>query len=999
MEVFEDDPLSSYGVSVTGELLSPGARVGPFEISERVTVTLFGALYRAFRRPAGGAVLLHLLPSALSRDPRLLDRLRAQREALAKRGSELLLVPEEVNTVGANIAVVYPDFSGIPLSVQRREDPEAFPLPAPRARSLLKRLLLALEVAADADVHHFALTPDFVLCNPGGDLRLWGCGLMEAIERHHFEIFVSSAIVPLRNADSAADYTVLEALSPEWRNEEAVDVRADLFGLGVLGFNLLTSRRLPADRCGDWAGEMGISAGWDVYLERLLEPEPVERYQTAQAASAHLDRVERLRSGGLDEPKRRMAVPAQWRERLSGWSGKRPRLLTMLGGGAAFVLIFWALASLLLNDPAVSGPPLALAEEAGANLILRVQPGEATVELPGTPGAVFKLRDGVLALNLGAGSHRFRVSAAHHLREEVQLELGDERLEREIALKLAWAPLRIRSMAGARVDVIGEDGAASFLERIPSSGVLDLEERLFAGTYQLRLTQEGYHAFETDGLDLVAGDWNELQAELEPLPAQLRVLSSPEGAPVFLDGEAVGETPLYLGNLAAGRTLRLEVAGDGFRSQEQEIELLPGRENLVDLGSLEIATGTLRLELRLGGAIPEAKRREAVTLTVGEQRYRGVADLQLNLPAGVHALRLEHPDFYEQVGEVNIEDGKLARLEVDLRPRPGTLELDLPDGLGEVFAEIQGERLAVRRGQLRMPAGEAQSVTLRFRDFQAVTRAITMPPNGSLNWKPPLEPLPGPEVGEEWKIPQLQMTLSWIPAGRFEMGSPLEESLRRPNEGPRTTMVISQPFWMAQTEVTQALYREIMGSNPSKFREPSRPVETISWEDAMEFCRRLSERERRTQRLPEGYVYRLPTEAEWEYAARAGTHTPFNFGSEADRTRGLFQGQYPRDYGSAAIHARRNAGPLPVASFEANAWGLFDMHGNVREWTLDTYNDRLPGAVQTDFFRSGEGRGKSVRGGGWEDFADRCRAAARELVSPGLTTPDLGFRVVLAPER
>lgn len=231
-----------------------------------------------------------------------------------------------------------------------------------------------------------------------------------------------------------------------------------------------------------------------------------------------------------------------------------------------------------------------------------------------------------------------------------------------------------------------------------------------------------------------------------------------------------------------------------------------------------------------------------------------------------------------------------------------------------------------------------------------------------------------------------------IPAGTFQMGSNgtsgspyyvgTDETVH--------TVTLSQSFWMAQYEVTQAEYQAVTGSNPAYHTGANNPVETVSWFDAMSYCSLLTIQESAAGNLPEGYEYRLPTEAEWEYACRAGTTTEFAVGN------GVALFCVDANMGSSA-HSGSSCGasaPVPVGTHAPNAWGLFDMHGNVREWVLDTYA-AYPASPVTDPVGAGS-MFHMFRGGGWLDPSSNCRSAHRSLTSPGDTLETLGFRVVIA---
>ncbi len=238
----------------------------------------------------------------------------------------------------------------------------------------------------------------------------------------------------------------------------------------------------------------------------------------------------------------------------------------------------------------------------------------------------------------------------------------------------------------------------------------------------------------------------------------------------------------------------------------------------------------------------------------------------------------------------------------------------------------------------------------------------------------------------------------WIPSGSFTMGSPESEPASYSWERPQTQVTLSQGFWLGKYEVTQGEYLSVMGSNPSYFTgDLSRPVECVSWNDAVAYCAALTQRERAAGRLPAGYEYRLPTEAQWEYACRAGTTTPFHYGEELRSGMANFYGYYeylvsdPYHYNPSGIYLGRTES---VGSYAPNAWGLHDMHGNVWEWCLDWFG-AYPGGSVSDPTGPTTGSVRVLRGGGWDSGAYDCRSAFRSGGIPGDWGLVAGFRAAL----
>ena len=228
----------------------------------------------------------------------------------------------------------------------------------------------------------------------------------------------------------------------------------------------------------------------------------------------------------------------------------------------------------------------------------------------------------------------------------------------------------------------------------------------------------------------------------------------------------------------------------------------------------------------------------------------------------------------------------------------------------------------------------------------------------------------------------------WIEPGEFMISSPPDEVGRfLDKEDPQTSVSLTRGYWISQHEVTQGEFEALLGFNPSLFKgEPRRPVEKVNWIHAVQYCVKLTEREREAGRLPEALEYRLPTEAEWAYAARAGTTTRFSYGDDPGYQR---LGDYAWYGGNSGLR------PHPVGQKLPNPWGLYDMHGNVFEWCSDWFGP-LPGGSVTDPQGPESGTDRIIRGGYWDSAPAFCRSAMRVHFPPATQISYLGFRIVLA---
>jgi sulfatase modifying factor 1 len=244
--------------------------------------------------------------------------------------------------------------------------------------------------------------------------------------------------------------------------------------------------------------------------------------------------------------------------------------------------------------------------------------------------------------------------------------------------------------------------------------------------------------------------------------------------------------------------------------------------------------------------------------------------------------------------------------------------------------------------------------------------------------------------------------LCWCPPGKFRMGSPATEPGHRGDEG-QVEVTLTRGFWTAKYETTQGQWKRVVGKvpGPATAELPEAddlPVGTVNFAQAEEFCRKLTELGRRDGTLPEGWEFRLPTEAQWEYACRAGTTTATAFG---DRL-GTKQANFKTEPYNGAEEGPSLGKAAKVGSYPANPWGLHDMHGNTFEWCRDWYHPRLPGGTDPDLYdakeTSPENRDGSVsrvrRGGAWTDEGKYLRSALRLRFEPERGYDHIGFRVV-----
>ena len=239
-------------------------------------------------------------------------------------------------------------------------------------------------------------------------------------------------------------------------------------------------------------------------------------------------------------------------------------------------------------------------------------------------------------------------------------------------------------------------------------------------------------------------------------------------------------------------------------------------------------------------------------------------------------------------------------------------------------------------------------------------------------------------------VNNIEVRFRWIPPGEFMMGSPEDEPERSDAEGPLHQVAFEKGFWLAETACSQELWQAVTGKNPSEFKKEGfeHPVENVSWDDANDFIDRLNS-------LVSGLEARLPSEAELEYACRAGTDTPFWFGRELTPDKANYDGSNPYNNGPKAKNRKKT---VPVKFFEQNPWGLYQMHGNVWEWCLDRWHKNYDGAPDKGtVWEHGDSDSRIFRGGSWFNGGWNLRSASRSSRLHVTGYGSIGLRLARGP--
>jgi len=500
-------------------------------------------------------------------------------------------------------------------------------------------------------------------------------------------------------------------------------------------------------------------------------------------------------------------------------------------------------------------------------------------------------------------------------------------------------------------------------------------KELTPGTHKIRISKDRYQDYH-ENIFIQEGKPKAIMAGLAPKPfGDLQVNSNPSGAEVFIDDEQKGITPVALVDLPKGNR-RVTLKKEGFDPWQGTVEIIP-------LKNVHISADLITI---YGSLDISSDPSEALIFIDGKKVGKTPLLLE-KIQKGKHKININKSGLGEWEQEILVETSKVAKVNAMFASKFGSLKVETIPGGAEWY--LDGEYVGKTPGEQKNVVKGSHKVVIKKKGFKEWSRTIKV------------------SAGQEKAIKaslvrairnSLGMEFVYITPGKFMMGSPPDEPGRHKDEK-HHQVTLTKGFYMQTTEVTQGQWKAVMGSNPSYFKNcgDDCPVESVSWYEAREFIVRLNQREG-------GVIYRLPTEAEWEYAARAGSSTAFTNGGITEikcgydanlDVMGWYCGNSGVSYnGCVDLKQVGCAGTHPVAQKRPNAWGLYDIHGNVKEWCEDRYSNYPSGSVTDPEGGLSRGSSRVSRNGSWISSSEVSRSASRNYIKPNHKRYYLGFRLV-----
>ncbi len=929
-------------------------------------------------------VALKFLPDLVVRDREAMADLAAEtRRCLALTHPHIVRVYDLIEE-GSRAAISMEFVDGPSLAERKLHQPDRCFTPEAIA-PWIAQLCAALDYAhTKVRLVHRDLKPLNLLVNSEGDLKVVDFGIARSLLHSGTRLSSSATTTSVS----------LGYVGPQQLLGEPASVTDDIYSFGATVYELLTGK--PPFYEGDIITQLrevvppamtarraalGASARppippeWEETIAACLAKKTADRPRSASEIATRLGFPLGGNTTFLDPAALKPAPAAR----------PRPRVWPSLAAAAvALGVIVAALvssrraeseraAAFAAATPARAPTPAAAPPAPAPEFVITISPADIGARVWLGQESDKPVPDsGRLALTgLPDGEHELTVQASGYQTQTARVKVTEGRGAAELSLVPVYATVQVIARPGTLVTAIDARGREKKVGIVPPVGPLKADRVLTVGTYAFELAHPDCLDVDLPGTALVAGRILTLSPPQTALPGELRIFSVPDGAEVFINGAKSGVTPATAPKLPSEKPLTVEIFLAGYRREKRTVTLKPAETQSLNAGSLTPESGVL--VLRVGNEdfrLPRATVRiDGLEAALKNGRIEG-------LEVGPRTVEILHPDYEPWKQTVAVRDRQPTPLAVKLAPKPAELTLTVT-GPADYTLIADGKPVAVKNHRATVPAGVELALEIAAPGFKTDRRKLTLPPRGKQALALALEKIPVAEIGRAWTVPGLGLSLLPVAPGSFAMGSDTGD----PTERPVTQVTLTKAFWLGKTEVTQREWTAVMGANPSRFPGEDRPVENVSWIEAMNFCRKLTEQERAADRLPAGCVYTLPTEAQWEYACRAGETAAA-----------------PRDIAQAAWHDQNSgAATHDVATRPANAWGFHDMHGNVWEWCLDRYTATLPGGRVNDPKGPAAGAVHVRRGGSYVFKPELFHFTFRGKAEADYRTYNLGFRVALAP--
>jgi formylglycine-generating enzyme required for sulfatase activity len=555
------------------------------------------------------------------------------------------------------------------------------------------------------------------------------------------------------------------------------------------------------------------------------------------------------------------------------------------------------------------------------------------------------VKTGEYMAKLKPGAYNYRVELPLYHTEAGKIEIGNEKKTVAVKLKPAFGYIKISSQP--------ESGAQVFVNGKLTTGTTPLTtEPIASGEHTVQVVKEMYQP-TVQKVRVTDGQTTPLNVTLQPNFAELTI-NAPSGASIVLNNQQKG-TGSWIGRLSAG-IYSIEARLEKHRAAKQDIELTTGDKRTIELQPTPIY-----------GSLDVVSSPSGATIKIDGKDYGTTPNTISRMLIGEYTVQLTRAGYTTVDKKIVVTEGTSAMIsETLVNGREVTIN-STPSGVN-LFVDGNAMGITPYTGNLTFGSHELKIES----EGKIAERNVEIPQSGGeTNFTLAFDPASFSE-----KVKGVSFEMIWIKGGVFQMGSNSGIS----DEKPAHTVTVSD-FAMGKTEVTQALWKAVMGNNPSRFKGNNLPVENVSWIDCQEFIKKLNQLT--------GKKYRLPTEAEWEYAAGGGATNRTKWAGTSGESS---LGEY------AWYSANSGSKTQAVGTKKPNCLGLHDISGNVWEWCSDWYkSDYYKSGLQTNPQGPLSGSHRVIRGGGWGSVVSCCRSAYRDYEYSYFHRNDIGFRLVVVP--